>query len=163
MEQITCPHCQSELFPYDRRNRKYRDEDGDWKTLVIRRLRCSNARCRRIHAELPDFLVPYKRYKVGSIEAVLTGIAQIIPTEESTRQRWKKWYRQLRDHFLGVARSVWRQQAEVERTLFASPSIKKSSNWDETAFTLAELVSLTVNSGNWLTTRTALVTGPLAL
>lgn len=163
MEQITCPHCQAELFPYDRRDRKYRDQDGDWKILVIRRLRCSNQQCRRIHAELPDFLVPYKRYTVSSIEAVLTGTAQAIPVEESTRQRWKRWYRQLRNHFLGVARSVWRQQAEVARTLFASPTITASTIWDEMSFSLTELVRLTVNSVNWLTTRTALVTGPLAL
>ena len=163
MEQITCPHCLSELFPYDRRDRKYRDQNGDWKILVIRRLRCSNLRCRRIHAELPDFLVPYKRYTVSSIEAVLTGTAQVTPVEESTRQRWKRWYRQLRNHFLGVARSVWRKQAEITRTLFASPTIEGSSIWDEISFSLAELVRLTVNSGNWLTTRTALVTGPLAL
>jgi hypothetical protein len=112
---------------------------------------------------LPDFLAPYKRYTVSSIEAVLTGTAQAIPVEESTRQRWKRWYRQLRNHFLGVARSVWRQQAEVARTLFASPTITASTIWDEMSFSLTELVRLTVNSGNWLTTRTAMVTGPLAL
>ena len=88
MEQIPCPHCQGELQPYDRRNRKYKDEQGDWTILVIRRLRCRNPQCRRIHAELPDILVPYKRYGVCIIQAVLTGNALAAPAEESTRWRW---------------------------------------------------------------------------
>ncbi|MFY2158649.1 DUF6431 domain-containing protein, partial [Cytobacillus firmus] len=29
--------------------------------------------CRAIHHELPDFLVPYKRYELGCIESVLTN------------------------------------------------------------------------------------------
>ena len=163
MEQIPCPHCQDELQPYDRRDRKFKDEQGDWKILVIRRLRCRNPQCRRIHAELPDILVPYKRYGVCSIQAVLTGNALAAPAEESTRWRWKDWYIQLRHHFLGVARSIWRHQAEVTRTLLASPTSIPTFIWNEAVLSLAELVRLTVNSGNWLTTRSAMVTGPLAL
>lgn len=158
MEQSYCPHCEARLSPYDRRGRKYRDSNGDWKFLVIRRLRCGNPRCRRIHAELPDFLVPYKRYQVSAIESVLTGTAQVAPLEESTRQRWRLWYRLLRDHLLGVAASVRRHLQETARTLLASPNpsvIPRSLD----GLKLAELVRLTVNTGNWITTRSAMVTG----
>jgi hypothetical protein len=164
MEQIPCPHCQSVLDPYDRRDRKYRDINGDQKTLVIRRLRCCNPQCRRIHAELPDFLAPYKRYAVDVITAVLTGTAVIAPTEDATRRRWKIWYWQIRDHLLGVATAVRRDLQEIARTLLASPAIKSSFEVPQlTDLNLAELVRLAVNSGNWLTTRSAMVSGPLAL
>jgi hypothetical protein len=164
MEQIPCPYCQSQLEPYDRRNRKYQNITGDQKILVIRRLRCCNPRCRRIHAELPDFLVPYKRYAIDVIAAVLSGTAAIAPAEESTRQRWKNWYRQIRDHLLGVAASVRRNLQEINRTLLASPI--RNSPFEIsllTGFGLSELVRLAVNTGNWITTRSAMVTGPLAL
>jgi len=166
MEQNLCcpccqaPCCQAALNPYDRRDRKYRDENGDWQVLVIRRLRCQNKRCQRIHTELPDFLVPYKRYQVGVIAAVLGGTARIAPQEESTRQRWRAWYGRLRDHLLGVAASIQRHIQEAARTLFASPG-SDACPIPETD--LPSLVRLAVNSGNWITTRSAMVTGPLAL
>ena len=164
MEQIPCPHCQSQLEPYDRRNRKYQNITGDQKILVIRRLRCCNPRCQRIHAELPDFLVPYKRYAVDVITAVLSGTAIVAPAEESTRHRWKNWYRQIRDHLLGVAASVRRNLQEINRTLLASPSRKSNFRVMElVGLNLSELVRLAVNTGNWITTRSAMVTGPLAL
>jgi len=164
MEQnICCPCCQAALKPYDRRERKCRDANGDWQVLVIRRLRCQNPRCQRIHAELPDFLVPYKRYRVGVIAAVLDGTAQIAPLEESTRQRWRIWYRQLRGHLLGVAASIMRQFQETARTLLASPKTEIFPIQETDLPSLADLVRLAVNSGNWITTRSAMVTGPLAL
>jgi len=132
--------------------------------LVIRRLRCSNRQCRRIHAELPDFLVPYKRYAVEVITAVLKGTAVVAPTEETTRQRWKVWYGQIRDHLLGVVASVRRNMQEIVRTMLASPSSKPSFAVPSlTGLGLAEMVRLAVNSGNWITTRSVMVAGPLAL
>jgi hypothetical protein len=164
MEQnVSCPCCQDALNPYDRRDRKCRDENGDWQVLAIRRLRCQNPRCRRIHAELPDFLVPYKRYQVGVIAAVLGGTARIAPLEESTRQRWRAWYDRLREHLLGVAASIRRQMQEAARTLLASPNTEIFPIPETDLPSLADLVRLAVNSGNWLTTRSAMVTGPLAL
>lgn len=164
MEQSYCPQCQSELNPYDRRDRKCRDGNGDQKVLVIRRLRCCNQDCRRIHAELPEYLVPYKRYAVEVIAAVLTGTAVIAPNEEATRRRWRTWYKQIRDHLLCVATSVNRILQETARVLLASPSIRAPYSIPLlTDFSLAELVRLAVNTGNWITTRSAIVTGPLSL
>ena len=45
-------------------------EDGSTATLIIRRLRCR--KCGRIHHELPDSIVPYKRYDADAIETKLT-------------------------------------------------------------------------------------------
>ena len=163
MEQNDCPYCRSALKPYDRRERKCRDENGDRQVLVIRRLRCQNPLCRRIHAELPAYLVPYKRYQVDVITAVLDGTARAAPLEESTWQRWRHWYSWLREHLLGVAASIRRQLQETARTLLASPSSEAFFFPDLNQLDLADLVRLAVNSGNWITTRSAMVTGPLAL
>jgi hypothetical protein len=164
MEQnVCCPYCQSTLNPYDRRDRKCRNENGDWQVLVVRRLRCQNPRCQRIHTELPDILVPYKRYQVGVIAAVLGGCARIAPLEESTRQRWRAWYGRIREHLLGVAASVHRWLQEAARNLPASPNSETFTIPESDMLTLPDLVRLAVNSGNWITTRSAMVTGPLAL
>lgn len=68
--------------------------------LVIRRLRC--AVCRRLHHELPDILVPYKRHASESIAAVVGGAPALsVTAEESTLWRWRRWFSSLGAHFLG--------------------------------------------------------------
>ncbi|MEW5785724.1 MAG: DUF6431 domain-containing protein, partial [Bacillota bacterium] len=42
------------------RKRTFINEAGEREILIIRRLRCKN--CKRVHHELPDIIVPYKRY-----------------------------------------------------------------------------------------------------
>ncbi|MDI6879905.1 MAG: DUF6431 domain-containing protein [Desulfitobacteriaceae bacterium] len=64
--------------------------------LIIRRLRCTH--CHRIHHELPDCLVPYKRYDCASIEQTVTETAKAtdIAADEATLYRLNIWfYRQL--------------------------------------------------------------------
>jgi len=163
MEQVPCPKCQGELAAYDRRKRPYLDENGDKHPLSVRRLRCQNQQCRRLHTELPDFLVPYKRYAATVFAAVLSGTAPVAPLEESTRWRWRNWYRRLLGYFLGVYASLRRQMQETARTLLASPKTPAVVPLLEANPGLSELVRLAVNSGNWVTTRSAVVTGPLAL
>ncbi|HHY65869.1 MAG TPA: hypothetical protein GX517_01490 [Alicyclobacillus sp.] len=61
---------------------------GEKIQLIIRRLRCG--RCRRIHHELPDILVPYKRHEALSIEAAVSEPpAEPVGVEESTLRRWR--------------------------------------------------------------------------
>ncbi|MEI3613242.1 DUF6431 domain-containing protein [Pseudogracilibacillus sp. SO30301A] len=56
--------------------------------LIIRRLYCE--RCHEIHHELPDVLVPYKRYGVGSMEQVLDDRVADVSADESTLRRWRE-------------------------------------------------------------------------
>ncbi|MGI6649770.1 MAG: DUF6431 domain-containing protein [Bacillota bacterium] len=49
-------------------SRVFINDVGNQNVLVIRRLRCRH--CHRIHHELPDILVPYKRHSSESIESV---------------------------------------------------------------------------------------------
>lgn len=62
--------------------------------LRIRRLRC--VKCRRMHHELPDFIVPHKHYAARSIEQALRWPHHhTVSCENSTVYRWKKWIEHL--------------------------------------------------------------------
>jgi hypothetical protein len=52
--------------------------------------------CHKISHELPDVVVPYKRYESASMEGALMEQtlpeADCCPAELSTIQRWKLWF-----------------------------------------------------------------------
>ena len=130
---MPCPICQGLLKYYDRRKRKALNGQGEQEVYSLRRLRCSS--CKRLHLELPWFLIPYKRYRLEVIEEVIANCAEQAPVEERTRQKIKAWYRQIKTHFLGVWHFCIMQG-------FASPQISP---------VLATYVRATVNSGFWPT------------
>ncbi|WP_041314444.1 DUF6431 domain-containing protein [Heliomicrobium modesticaldum] len=104
-EQIPCPCCNGALNGIGSRRRKCYQDTGERITLIIRRCRC--AVCKRIHHELPDILVPYKRYSSKSIETVITGGAALtVPADESTLVRWRGWFLEMVNHFLGCLLSI---------------------------------------------------------
>jgi hypothetical protein len=73
------------------RKRVWYQSSGDRATLIIRRLYCKA--CAKIHHELPDLLVPYKRYDAESIEGALSELGdKDIAADESTLFRWKTWF-----------------------------------------------------------------------
>ena len=105
MEQIPCPCCGGDHRVIGSRQRKYSKGSGEQCILVIRRLRCKQ--CKRIHHELPDILVPYKRYDSESIEAVVTGNAALsVAADESTLARWRSWFQTHSSYFLGCLNSI---------------------------------------------------------
>ena len=86
-----CPLCNASLTVIGSRPRTRRPPDGSRQILIIRRLQCEE--CRRIHHELPDCLVPYKRYDAESLETfAMEGRAAAIAADESTLQRWEAWF-----------------------------------------------------------------------
>ena len=70
-ETSYCPICGETLLERGRRLRGMIDSNGDKTALYIRRLCCH--KCNRLHHELPDCLVPYKRHCAQTIEAVING------------------------------------------------------------------------------------------
>ena len=87
-----CPICGGDLKHYDRVERVVRTKGGLIKKKKIRRVRC--IMCRKLHRELPDFLIPYKQYEAEIIKGVIDGY---ITTEtlgfedypcEMTMKRW---------------------------------------------------------------------------
>jgi hypothetical protein len=132
IETISCPKCGGELKQHDRRRRGLIDGEGAKHVYSLRQLRCK--RCRRLHRELTDFMVPYKRYSTEVVEKVSKGERVYTPYEERTRQKIRVWYKKVIGHLQGV----WRQQVKLG---FVSPYLVPS---------FVSLVRAAVNSGNWL-------------
>jgi len=73
------------------RRRVWYKSCGQRATLIIRRLLCES--CGRIHHELPNLLVPYKRFGAESMEGVFSEPAQPdVAADESTLYRWRNWF-----------------------------------------------------------------------
>lgn len=107
LEQSLCPCCMGQLSVVGSRNRILIDEAGIRFVLRIRRLRCES--CKRIHHELPEGVVPFKRYAALVIEGVVEGSGDsCTPAEESTMTRWKQWFRVWIDYFIGTVMMIQR-------------------------------------------------------
>jgi hypothetical protein len=87
------------------RDRKSKERSGETKVYNIPRLSCNH--CGRIYHELPDFLVPYKRYESACIERVLSKPSHHdIPADESTLYRWFDWFKNFVDSWVGCLMSI---------------------------------------------------------
>ena len=140
------------------RKRKYLKKSGESNVLIIRRLRCGN--CNKIHHELPDILVPYKRYDNESIETVLIDNGSLdVAADDSTILRWRTWFRLSSSHFIGCLISILtRFQKETVIDLSALPKSVLGRILRFTGDTpdwLKRVVRPIVNSNNWLHTRSA--------
>ena len=132
-----------------------RQHDGSRHALIIRRLRCG--RCCRLHHELPDSVVPYKRYDAETIEEVLTPEENIpsFPCETSTAVRLRLWFLLLRSYFEGTVRALLflhRHDRDIQEklsVLIPLDPARLENGW------LKRLVRIIVNSGRWRQTRSA--------
>ncbi len=161
-EQHCCPCCGGALKVVGSRRRGYISDTGERVILVIRRLRCDL--CKRIHHELPDILVPYKRHCSQSIEQVIAGEKGLsVVADESTINRWEKWFRALAGYFLGCLISIaarFTKGAVEERSELPGSSLQRiwahvgdGSGW------LARIVRPVANANYWVQTRSAFLSG----
>jgi len=145
-ETGVCPICGEPLFLRGWRLRGLIEADGEKRALFIRRLRCSG--CGRIHHELPDCVVPYKRHCAETIEEIAGGITGGTPCEERTLRRITAWWSVMAPYFLSVLKAL----AEKYRTPYpAAPAFR-------------EIVRAAVNSNHWtfpnsICTRSACMSG----
>lgn len=159
-ELSICPCCSGCLKSIGSRIRKVKDSFGDTIKLRIKRLRCRT--CNKIHHELPDLIVPYKRYNSNCIESVVTDDkALTVPADESTLLRWKAWFNKSTHHFSGCLVSIAIQtgKGSVEDSYDSMSLLQRlwhhvgdAEGW------LARVVRPIVNSNNWVHTRSAFVT-----
>ena len=155
-----CPLCHGLLTVSGSRPRTRRPPDGTRQILIIRRLYC--AACERIHHELPDCLVPDKRYDAESLETFATeGRTAAIAADESTLQRWEAWFSAW---FLYVS-GCWaaldaRQPENTGEALPFSAGLPRRAPWPIVAAPgwLARIVHRLVAAALWRQTRSALVT-----
>lgn len=134
------------------------DEEGIKKILVIRRLLCDS--CGKIHHELPDCLVPYKRYASQWIEAVITNQQMcFVAVDESTIQRWRRWFTDLKNYFLDSIIALNKRLDFKTHEHLTRPHgtalegiiklVNRKAGW------LAVLVRMLVNTKIWVQTRSA--------
>ena len=120
---------------------------GTPMTIIIRRLRCK--KCGKIHHELPDKIIPYKRYCAETIEKIIggnddeghLGVAERM--ELSTIRRLKVWWASLQLYLESVLESLSEKYGVLV-------SVKSAPR---------EIVRAVVNSNLWLHTRSAFLSG----
>lgn len=160
-EAVPSPCCGEELIVIGSRKRQIASGGGDRRLLVIRRLRCTQ--CRKIHHELPDCVVPYKRYESECVEQVVTEPNAAVATDDATLRRWKNWFHEQSAYWLGALRSIAIRfhHAPVEKSSVPSQSahqrighyVGNAPGW------LARVVRPIVNSNLWVHTRSAFLSG----
>lgn len=136
------------------RKRGVIESNGQKKKLAIRRLRCSH--CNRIHHELPDILVPYKRYSSETMEAGICDTRDDLPCEMSTIRTWQIWFALLEKYFNACLLAIKtlhsdndKLAAKISLLLPLKDKIPHPAGW------LAVLVRLIVNTNRWIHTRFA--------
>jgi hypothetical protein len=138
-ESVPSPCCGERLKVIGSRLRCYINNSSESVKLNIRRLRC--VQCDRIHHELPDLLVPYKRYDAESIEKVVTcPAATDVPVDESTLHRWNNWVHTLAPYWLGCLASIARRYGQ-------DPVIPSSKDSQSALHRIGQVVG---NAIHWL-------------
>lgn len=141
-EVIACPICGGSLEVIGSRKRKPIAGGGKVITLIIRRLRCKT--CRKIHHELPDIVMPYKRHCTKTIEKIIASEAtEEVICEESTIRRIKAWWAAYRQYFESILTSL----GEKYGVIFAANPKPR------------EVVRAVANANLWIHTRSAFLSG----
>lgn len=141
------------------RRRKIVSEGGEDRLLVIRRLRCSH--CQKIHHELPDCIVPYKRYESSCIEQVISepDTLSSVASDDATLLRWKNWFHEQCSYWLGclVSITIRFHHDPVGKSSVSSQSAHHSIGHyvGDAPGWLARIVRPIVNSNLWVHTRSA--------
>ncbi|MFC7801740.1 DUF6431 domain-containing protein [Bacillus subtilis] len=160
--RVPSPCCGKDMLVRDTKNRKAKDQTGQIKIYNIRRLQCTN--CQSLHHELPDLLIPYKRYEAECIESVLTNpSSHIVPADDSTLSRWHGWFHQLVDYWVGCLTSIMvsTNQGNIPLDFTSKDSgtalqrIGRLAG-DATGW-LARIVRPIVNINFWIHTRSAFI------
>lgn len=85
-EGNVCPDCGSKLKVRDSKKRIVRDISGEEYLFSLRRFIC--VECGKVHTEIPDCIVPHKRYFKDAIEAAVDGKCDYYIMDDSTIYRW---------------------------------------------------------------------------
>ena len=90
-ETSCCPVCGELLLMRSWRLRVMFNSTGERKELMIRRLYC--AKCKRLHHELPDCIVPFKRHCAETIVKIINGDLKEVPCDDRTIIRILLWWK----------------------------------------------------------------------
>jgi hypothetical protein len=103
-------------------------ENEESLLLHIARYRCG--RCNKTHAILPDFIAPYRRHTIASVENAIIEVLEDGKTIEATTGpqsiettgRWVRRFRQHADHIAGALESfLYRFTGETPEIIGVGP------------------------------------------
>jgi hypothetical protein len=158
------PCCGGPLEVVGSRRRVWYRRSGDQEKLIIRRLHCQP--CERIHHELPDLLVPYKRYGSESIEQVVSDAEPVdVAADESTLCRWRQWFEAWAPYAVACLTSIairFQLDLPVRNSSDSSQTVLQGIGRDEetSAGWLAKVVRPIANIHLWVQTHSAFLSGP---
>jgi hypothetical protein len=159
VEVVPCPCCGEELKVIGSRKRISRNATGEAKVLALRRLRCTG--CCKIHHELPDSLVPYKRYESTCVEDVVSEDMEeaVVAADDSTLYRWRSWYNELAAYWCGALSSIAVRFHHGPVKVSSAPSLSTHQRIGHVVGNapgwLARVVRPIANVNLWLHTRSA--------
>jgi len=133
------------------RKRGFINPEGNNIKLVIRRMKCAG--CGKIHHELPDFLIPYKRHCAETIEQIIEGAAEGVCGEESTLKRVQRWFSGMAQYFAGCLESIAARQGMASAVNSGSLLRRIKDRFGQRVGWLKSLVRIIVNSNLWVHTR----------
>ena len=137
-EESICPICIGHLKVIGIRKRIVINTAGDKEKLIIRRLRCRT--CHKIHHELPDYVIPYKRHCSETVESIINGGAEDICCDFVTEHRIRSWWATVIVYFEKVLASL---RTKYGMTFPDDPTPR-------------EIVRALTNTNLWVHTRTAM-------
>ena len=123
------------------RRRGVLESGGGMMRIVIRRLRCK--KCKKIHHELPDIVIPYRRHSAATVEQIIGGYNDGLCCEGSTIRRIRQWWRTSMTYFAGTLASL-REKYGVAFTMDMAPR---------------EIIRAVTNAYLWQHTRSAYMPG----
>ena len=165
-----CPNCGQQLVYHCRVNRALRDTTGIKKLYSIRILKCENKTCpATYHRELPDIIIPYRRYDAESIEEAIehSNSDITVAVDQSTIYRWRKWFKRSELYIVMALLSVSAVIGEYtkisslvnEKQKGSAPKEKIQSIVGRKIKWLSEAVRILVNASKWKINRSAFLTG----
>lgn len=140
------------------RNRKIffflTDTENEQRLYRIRRLKCPT--CNKIHHELPNFMIPYKRQCTATVTYILEG-NDIYDLSEKVVNRTHHWFNLRVNAFVGLVTQLFRNELMVPVCTLPDDAFSKL-DWLKACFGhhpkwLNHLVHGLVFSGLWPQTR----------
>ena len=151
--------CKSELIYRDSKSRESISLSGEVRNFLLRRLRCQNQDCKKLHTELPDIIQPRKHYDSEAIQSVLDGNEAGCAADNSTIRRWKTEFAEAEPDINQRLASIYAQMTDekvpIAVTVNTLDKIKiKIKRW------LAFVMNLLINSGHKICTQFAFCQRP---
>ena len=121
----------------------------------------------KYHRELPDIVIPYKRYDTESIEEAITHSNSdiTVAADHSTIWRWRKWFKLSETYIIMALISVLAViENNIESSSLAIPNLKNPIEQIKEIVSrkvkwLNEAARILVNATKWIFNRSAFLSG----